>query len=569
VNAPRSYPRWPRLRDRLGREEEGFTIVIVVLLLAVTLAAGAAALAETLAARDSANLTGRSAKALQAADAGIQTELYRTNQLNLGSLKLTNGGTLASSIGQFLTCPIPQVNGSGQITGITFTAIASVGAACPANGNAGTGNPLSNKEPVGNHAYYDVRFIPGTTSVGDFVEFSPKIVALGIDDGGVSSPATVYRRVEAILAPIAPWRTLEASNALTFNVPPVLSVSGLGALVTSPGATVFNGTAAAGGDLTIQGQGGLASVNTFTASNISLSGGATTPSALDYCGNLKDGAAQNMSVVLTAGSITKPSSGCSSLVSRPTISISSAKANCAPDTGTVACSTLFNSTIYPNTTTSGGSPDSIYCTSSCPTLTFQPGDYVFCDFQYNGHVNLNPSSLQAVRIFIDSPSSSRCSTHGSHASSALGGFQTTYGNFVAEDGVGNLLGTTHPSQAQVYVVGTGTTAPRTVAYSTGDTTLSSQDMFLYAPTSDVTVTGGESCVTILLTTTCANTGTLAGAFVGYNVTASATAITEDLGLLNYPLSTSLGPFYVKQYIECPVETQATFDVTANDPSSGC
>jgi hypothetical protein len=28
-------------------------------------------------------------------------------------------------------------------------------------------------------------------------------------------------------------------------------------------------------------------------------------------------------------------------------------------------------------------------------------------------------------------------------------------------------------------------------------------------------------------------------------------VTEDLGLLNYPLSNTLGPFHVKQYVECP------------------
>jgi hypothetical protein len=85
-------------------------------------------------------------------------------------------------------------------------------------------------------------------------------------------------------------------------------------------------------------------------------------------------------------------------------------------------------------------------------------------------------------------------------------------------------------------------------------------MFLYAPTSNVTVTGGQTCVL----GTCVNTGTLAGAFIGYDVDASGTAITEDLGLLNYPLSSTLGPFYVKQYIECtPAYPLPT------DPTSGC
>jgi hypothetical protein len=41
-------------------------------------------------------------------------------------------------------------------------------------------------------------------------------------------------------------------------------------------------------------------------------------------------------------------------------------------------------------------------------------------------------------------------------------------------------------------------------------------------------------------------------------------VTSDLGLLNYPLSSTLGPFYVKQYIEC----QPQYPLPA-DPTSGC
>src|SRR5205807_2681058 len=75
----------------------------------------------------------------------------------------------------------------------------------------------------------------------------------------------VSRRVEAILSPITPWRTLEAGNNLTINV---------------PSATGFNGTAAVNGNLSLVGT-GLA--NVLTASNLSLTNGLTEPAALDYC----------------------------------------------------------------------------------------------------------------------------------------------------------------------------------------------------------------------------------------------------------------------------------------------
>jgi hypothetical protein len=550
LSAPASARTWISRRRAALASEDGFVIVIVMMLIVIGLLAGAAALSETLANRSHANRSQRSARALQAADAGIQTELYRANQLNLGGLKLSNGLSLSTIVTQLLTCPIPQINASGQVTGIKFAASASLGSPCPNNSASGISTPGPDEEAVGHHTYFQTQFVPGLVNIGDFIQLNPKIVVTGVDDNRSASDPTQYvsRRVEAILAPVAPWRTLEAGHNLTFDVPPALSALG----IKLAGTTAFNGTAAAGNNLTIDGQAAL--LNTMTATGVSLSGGLTEPSALDYCGTYTH---PNMTVTLTLGSITQPTSNCGSLVNRPAIQISTTKANCAPTTGTVACSTLFSSTIYPNTSSV---PDSIYCTSSCGTLTFQPGDYVFCDFQYNGNVTLNASSLQAVRIFIDSPSSSRCSGHGSHASSGVTGFQTTYGNFVATKGVGNVLGLTHPSQAQVYVTGNGTNNG-TVAYSTGSTLLSSQDMFLYAPTSNVTVFGGQTCIL----GTCVNTGTLAGAFIGYDLNVSGTAVVEDLGLLNYPLSSTLGPFYVKQYVECKPQ----YPLPSPDPTSGC
>jgi hypothetical protein len=526
-------------------------MVLALLLVLIGFGLATAALTTTLASRTNADRDERSKRAQQAADAGIQTALYRANQTDMSTLQLSSGLSLSSIIKQLLVCPIPQVSagGSGQIAGLSFTYLANaqIGNPCPSNSSSGTGNPFGNSEPVGHHAYFQVQYDPGVTNVGDFVEFKPTIVSDGFDDNGQtgSSDQYVSQRVEAILSPFMPWRTLEAVHDLSFDVPPALGALGL----KVAGTTLFNGTAAAGNNLTLDGQSLL---NTFAASGISLSNGLTTPTALDYCNALTK---TNIQLSLTLGNITKPSSGCSDLVNRSTVQISSTKANCAPTTGVVSCTTLFSSSVYSSAT------DSIYCTSSCPTLAFQPGDYVFCDFQYNGTVNLNAASTQAVRIFIDNPNSSRCSGHGSHPSSGQPtGFQTTYGNFVATHGVGNLLGATHPSQAQVYVVGNGTN-DGTVAYATGDSnllgTLSGEYMFLYAPTSNVTVTGGQSCVL----GTCVNAGTLSGAFIGYDVDASATAITEDLGLLNYPLSSTLGPFHVKQYVECspvyPLPSTAT------------
>jgi hypothetical protein len=521
--------------------EDGFIIVIVMMLIVIGLLVGAAALSEALGARTNANRSERSARALQAADAGIQTELYRANQINLGSLQLSSGLNLSSVLSQLLTCPIPQINASGQVIGLQFTAIASSGSPCSTNSSSGITNPGPNQEPVGHHSYFQVQMVPGTTNVGDFVRFNPKVVASGVDDtASPTDPARyVSRRVEAILDPITPWRTLEAAGNLTIQVPNLLSALGLAVA----GTTTFNGTAAAGGNLAINGQGGV--VDTFAAANISLSGGLTEPSALDYCGTYSQ---SSITLNLTLGSKT-PVSPCNNLVSRPAIQISSSKQDCVPVAGVETCSSDagFGSTYI------GGNQDEIYNTNAGRTISFGPGDYVFCSFQTNGPVNLNPSSSQAVRIFIDSPTSSRCSSFASHSG-------VNAGNFTASKGVTNVLAATHPSQAQVYVVGNGTPGGTTVT-STSIGLANGQGMFLYAPLSNATISAQPSCVL----TICTGVGVLAGAFVANNLTITATAITQDLGLLNYPLSGTLGPFHVKQYIECSPQ----YPLPSPDPTSGC
>jgi hypothetical protein len=510
-----------RLRARIGaaraavRAEDGYIMVIAMLLIVIGLAAGAAAITEALHSRSSADRAQRSHRALQAANAGIQTELYRANQVDLSSLKLSGGLNLPAILSQLLLCPVPQLNASGQVSGLAFVAQAAVGKPCPTNTTSNTPKPMGDKEPVGHHDSFEVQFVPGTNNVGDFVELVPKIVASGVDDPG--SGATMSRRIEAILAPVMPWRTLEAAHNLEIDVPGTALLAG---------ATIFNGTAAAGNNFTLKGLGAL--FDTFTAANASLSGGLTEPSAIDFCGGGYP-PPQNVNVVLSAGAINHVTSGCGSLVNRPTIQVSSSKPPCPS-----SCAGL-----------TGYDPanDEIKITNGA-SISFAPGDYVFCGFSSNGSVSVNPSwppsaGLGAVRIFIDP---GRCGT-------------TPYnkGNFTATQGINNALAATHPSQAQIYLVGNGTNDATSVTL-TGNGL--GQAAFVYAPTSRVTVTSSVAGLT---------GGTLAGAFIGYDVTASGAVISQDAGLLNYPLSTTLGPFHVQQYIECTPQ----YPLPSPDPTAGC
>jgi hypothetical protein len=210
-------------------------------------------------------------------------------------------------------------------------------------------------------------------------------------------------------------------------------------------------------------------------------------------------------------------------------------------------------------------------TNAIESVTFQPGDYVFCNFSVTaGTVNVNPSSSAPVRIFIDNPNSSRCAGNG------LGSGQ---GNFNAATGINNLLsGATAPSGLQVYVVGDGggydnaksVTIGVTVSCSSFDilhvcltaAPPATQSMVIYAPTSAGTVDTG-ACV---IAHVCA-AGTFAGAIVGDNVTVRAATISQDIDLGNYPLYDGVTVFRPVQYIECDASLHAL--TAAASDLSGC
>ena len=120
-------------------------IVVAMLLIVIGLAAGAAVLTES--DQQPGPVDAQRALGPRAAGGqrGIQAELYRANQINLGAQKLTNGLSLATILSQLATCPVPQVNTSGAVIGLQFTAIACVGAACPSNSASGISNPGPNR----------------------------------------------------------------------------------------------------------------------------------------------------------------------------------------------------------------------------------------------------------------------------------------------------------------------------------------------------------------------------------------------------------------------------------------
>jgi Tfp pilus assembly protein PilX len=519
-----------RFHGRLA-DETGYVMVIALVVMVVTLAFAAAALSGTLATRSSATRDLRSQRALQAADAGIEDGIYRFNQVNVSTLNFT-GGLLGSALSAITDCVIPSANVSGVITAFTLQAAVSASTgACALPSGSGVANPISDTIHVGNHGFYEMQQVGGATTsgkIGPNVVLHPKVVAVGVDDGGVTStctatPATattantagcVVRRVLATLAPIDPFQLVEAAGNLTLNGT----------------AIVATGDMRANGNLSIPGNGLAAAIAGTNVLNLSGLGANIT-----YGGSLSHAAIfapvletlTSQTGAVTRSAVTVDDTGCPSACVTPSLPSGVTAASLGGKNGVA---TAYDSTKNTITLTSNA-------------LTFAPGDYVLCNLSATGgsiSTNIASTSSTPVRIFIDSPSSTRCSSNG------LGSAQ---GNFATSVGVSNLVGgvisLTGSSQFQIYVVGNGTANGTTVTIGGALT----ESMFLYAPMSSVSVTGLA----------------FEGNAIGYDVTMNAATLLENLAVNNYSLANSVGVFHVAHYTECtPV-----YPLPSPDPTSGC
>lgn len=542
-----------RPRRRLGRlaGEDGFVIIVVMAVLFVGLALGAVAVAESLSSQDIGKQDQHERRAQQATDAGIQSQLYQQGEANIMSSLSLAGGPL--NLATALDCLVPQLNvATGQLTGGLVTGAVSAAGVCPGSSTGGVPSNAIPVQAVGNHAYNQSEFIPGGTTLNGGTLY-PKIVSLGWDDTGGTS-RTVYSRQEAILAPIAPLRTLEAQGNLTVSG---LSLLGLGA------STAYG--------------------------NISANGNLTTPTAF-VMANLDNLAAGILGSASYGGSysgfltVPAPTHTTTPVVRQP-VSVSSAKASC-PDAAN-ACT--YTAGVRGISTGYNAATDT-FSLSSGQTATFAPGDYVLCSFNAatGSTVNAAPTAATPVRIFIDSPTSARCDSTVTNA--ALNQYNdkldANRGNFVAGNGIVNGLlglgGVVASSSLQVYVVGTQNKAN---TYDNGTTVRIgtdcaavlctnqlTQSMILYAPTSSVSLYTG-ACVQLLLKI-CTG-GVFDGALIGDDVNAQALSFSENLAIGNFPLYNGVQVYHPIQYIQCSSQpysgatkyTQLQADATID--TNGC
>lgn len=557
------------IRNR--RDERGYVIVYVLALMAIALTLGAGVIAATLNSHSLTDHDMRARRAQQAADAGVQSQLYQTAETNFGQAYNFSGGVLG--LGTLLDCLPLQLDANLQISGVT--AYASTAGQCPtallSNGTTTTSNFW---RPIGNHAYYESEFFTNKketngSGVGSVVEF-PEIVSIGCYTQTSSSCGTtpapsknIYSRQLVLMQPTGPVQAIEGMGNVTIN--------GLSAVGINT-AAVINGDVMSGGVLSLPAVGVAVNTSWPTSGNPILPtfGWTTAP---------KPSTITTANLVQLTGfcSAASPSSTC--MIKRPPPLVSATTCgNCTTGISCASCSGGGYNSSSDTFTLTGG------------TATFAGGDYVFCNFNASGGtVSASPSSTAPVRIFILPPDQAPCSANGytqnvsTHAWSG--------GNFTAANGLGNSLtgtvngvtNTLDPSGLQIYVEGDGSYDNNT-SVTLGDAatcllknpltqiclsgSAPAQGMVIYAPTSSVTVNTGSCLVGLLGTCTLGVAGTFAGSIVGDNVTITAAAITQDLDIGNYPIASGANSFRATQFVQCDPSV-TTLSNTLSTDTSGC
>jgi Tfp pilus assembly protein PilX len=499
------------LMKRRGSEQDGFVMVVTMLAMTIALIVAGIAISDTVTARRLTENDRRGEAAQQAADAGLQIAMYRANQMNLGTADFNTGLTgLANTLG----CLVP-VSVSGSVSALTTVKLGAQ-LACATRTTLPVPTPAPTPawdyETLGNHTKFAAQFLPGGSgnvtgsTTSGHVALNPVIVSIGRDDNGTATTADdVFRRAEAILKPVDPFSMIEATGNLSF-----------------PGlVTTLNGDVRTNGNLS------LGFLGTLVGANVLGSDGTLLRLA-----NVQYGGSYSGLLSIPAPVHTSPT------IDRDPVTISPSKVDCVVGAaipggaGSCPAASSYSSVTHKLTITSG------------QTVTLGPGDFVFCGVSTvpvsgflgstpGGTLNTSASAAAPTRVFIDSPTSARC-TGASPSSTPL-----------SLQGKLNTISTT-PSAFQFYIAGNGTPGGSSaiIDASLGSTVLPA--FFLYAPDTNVTMKTGAA---------------FEGNIIGHDIAFSnvlATVYTQDLGLSTFPLSASIGVFSRKQYVQCTgVEPPAT------------
>ncbi|MCW3013119.1 MAG: hypothetical protein JWO02_211 [Solirubrobacterales bacterium] len=492
---------------RSDRGDDGYIMVIAVLVMAFALAIVGVALSQSQTSQQLDAKDIRIQRAEQAADTGLQSAIYALNAQNLAALPVYGAGGL-----QFLTNALSclGVNIGLQVPGLVFAGL-SPSAACGSVTPPGpTVTSLAYRE-LGNHTKVRVVVVPTSTAPGGSAvgpyNVGFRIVAQGVDDNNTASTSDdVSRRRAVVLSPIQPFSVVEGLHDANFTA------SGLLNLLTT---RVLNGDIKANHDINVSGL-ALAGLNLLEADGSTL----LRTSQLLY-GNNYNGP------LITIASPQQQSS--TSFFTRKPPRIDPTKPTC-PST----CQAQITNKVL---------------SASSGTITLSAGDYHLCGVSITGSAVLRTaaavtSGLGATRIFVDSPASTYCSGTGGTGNTAIRSLNP---------GV-----SLSPTNVQIYAAGNGTVNGTSVAIGSSSLSLTTA-AFVYAPQSTARVDYFAFTGTVI-----GYDVTMNAVFPLLNVGLIASVLTQDLGLSVKPLTNQLGVFQDQQFVRC---AGADFDFT--NPTKGC
>lgn len=445
-----------RMLRRFRRDESGQALVLALVIIVVGMALGLGAVAYALNVSGSASHDEHTRASQQAADAGVQTQLFDQNSGDGVGYKLNPTTNNFLTLANLLACEVPEVTGT-QVVGKLALGVSSgpcpiqVAPSCATNASSCTSltapwTPQSNESWSESEKFPNPQLQGGS---GQFPILFPDIVSLGCKTSDTTNGASTcnaphsaaasqnsYAREMALLDPTAPLQAVEGENDVMIYSP--------GLLGQSTPTEVIDGNIVAGNTLILP---------TFSApvttpssfSNLSFGGGSTakSPSTLlggatgqiaslsalhpildygyhcdatafmgaspaDTCGTNPAVSGGSMSLAQTGNasganpcSAGSPATNC--WLARPAFSLSALSAAGAP-----ACPSASNISLSGG---SGGCSGGVLDYTGNVTLT-APGTYVFCSVNVGGQLLSGSSGSGPIQIFIAGSGQDSCPSTG-------------------------------------------------------------------------------------------------------------------------------------------------------------
>jgi PKD repeat protein len=500
-----------RVLRRLQHDESGQALVIALAIIVIGMVVGLGAVTYALNVSGSANHDERTRAAQQAADAGVQSQLFVQSSGDGIGYKLNSSTNGFSTFSNLLACEVPEISStSTQVVGTLNLGVSSgpcpseVPQSCATNASACT-TPSAPWTPQSNESWSESETFANPQLQGGSGQFPilfPEVVSLGCKTSDTTTGATTcnapnsvaaaknsYSREMTALNPTAPLQAVEGENDV------FIYSSGL--LGQSSPTTAIDGNIIAGNILTLPAFSTTAAPTNlasssdprYPANQLSLEANAlgyqSPPGylrpTLDYgydCnttafqgGKTNDacatstGASSGLFNLVQTGTASgpnpctagSPSTNC--WLARPSFSLSALSAAGDPtkvcQNGGITYSGGNGGGVYSNVSAAGGCSNGFLSYTGSVTLT-APGTYVFCNVDVGGQ--LLSSGSGPIQVFIAGQGQDGCSTSG---------FQVVPTARVNSTGSPNLQGTTGV-QIDFSDGTSGGATPYTITWNFGD-----------------------------------------------------------------------------------------------------